>query len=120
MSSAAHGVLMPPPREHEVDLRVSTCTVAGETLLVLSLPSGQDAPWESSPSTAPDPMTMLSRAQRDVLGLVMEGWSHQAIAEKRGTSRRTVDKQIELAYRRLGIGSRLELAGLWGRTNRPA
>lgn len=108
---------MPPPREHEVDLRVSTCIVAGETLLVLSLPSDHDAAWAPPPSTAVDPMTTLSKAQREVLGLVVEGWSHQAIAEKRGTSRRTVDKQIELAYRRLGIGSRLELARVW---NRPA
>jgi DNA-binding NarL/FixJ family response regulator len=108
---------MPPPRQHEVELRVSTCVVAGETLLILSLPSGHDGPLEKPPSAAPDPLAMLSKAQREVLGLVMEGWSHQAIAEKRGTSRRTVDKQIELAYRRLGIGSKLELAGLWCRSS---
>lgn len=109
---------MPPPRQHEAELRVSTCTVAGETLLVLSHPSGLDSPWSSPPPAAPDPIATLSKAQREVLGLVIEGWSHQAIAERRGTSRRTVDKQVELAYRRLGIGSRLELARLWARSTR--
>lgn len=109
---------MPPPHEHEVDLRVSTCNVAGETLIVLSHPVTLAPPWEGSASVAHDPLAALSTAQREVLELVMDGWSHKAIAERRGTSPRTVDKQIETAYRRLGIGSRLELARLWGRSAR--
>ncbi len=107
---------MPPPREHAADVRVSTCSISGATLIIMSHPSGGGAPLECSAPTTADPIARLSKAQREVLALVVDGWSNQAIAEKRGTSRRTVDKQIELAYRRLGIGSRLELARLWGRT----
>jgi len=69
-------------------------------VVVLSWPVGKGEP---------DPMALLSEAEREVAALLLAGHDRARIAEWRGTSRRTVDKQIERLYRKLGVGSRSEL-----------
>jgi DNA-binding NarL/FixJ family response regulator len=94
---------MPTARQkHPEDLRVAR--VAGGALIV-SVPITTDSDG--------DPLVALSPAQRAVVELVAAGNSNAEIAAMRGTSVRTVAKQIEAAYRRLGLGSRAELGAFW-------
>nr|HEX4315819.1 LuxR C-terminal-related transcriptional regulator [Kofleriaceae bacterium] len=82
-----------PPR----DLRTTRLQVGGDTYVVVSYP---------------DPSDKLTPAERSVVQHVLEGASAAAIAAVRGTSVRTVHKQLESAYRKLGVTSRAELATL--------
>ena len=52
----------------------------------------------------------LTAAERTVAKLAMHGLSNQEIAERRGTSVRTVANQIATILRKLGLSSRRELA----------
>lgn len=56
------------------------------------------------------PVPRLSVAERRVVELVGEGWSNAQIASRLSLSRRTVESHLHNVYRRLGIGSRVELA----------
>ncbi len=56
----------------------------------------------------------LSASEREVVALLLEGRSNAEIARARGTTLGTIGKQIESAYRRLGVRSRGELAVLLG------
>jgi len=95
-----------PPR----DLRVTTIEIDGQTLVVLS-----------HATQAPDDVLGgLPASEREVLRHVLEGRSQQEIAGLRGTSPRTVAKQIERAYRRLGVRSKAELAALIADRRGPA
>jgi DNA-binding NarL/FixJ family response regulator len=51
----------------------------------------------------------LSEAERAVVVLAARGLSNRAIAGQRGTSVRTVAKQLASAYGKLGISGRREL-----------
>lgn len=61
------------------------------------------------PAHAADPLAALPRALADVARLAIKGHETQSIARARGTSPRTVEKQLETLYRRLGVSSRTEL-----------
>ncbi len=50
-------------------------------------------------------------AERDVALRVLRGESNAEIARARGTSPRTVAKQLAALFRRLRVGSRAELVG---------
>ena len=54
----------------------------------------------------------LTAAELEVVALVLDGLSNQEIATRRAVARSTVRKQLEGIYRKLGIGSRAELAAL--------
>ena len=56
----------------------------------------------------------FSRAEREVAAAIAIGCSNAAIARQRGTSIRTVENQIYGIFRKLGIGSRNELAAYLG------
>jgi DNA-binding NarL/FixJ family response regulator len=56
----------------------------------------------------------FSRAEREVAAAIAIGCSNAAIARQRGTSIRTVENQIYGLFRKLGIGSRIELAAYLG------
>ena len=84
---------MRPPR----DLRTTHLRVGGDTFVVVSFPDATD---------------VLTPSERAVVELAVEGTSNAAIAAVRGVSPRTVDKQLESAYRKLGVASRAELAAL--------
>src|SRR5262245_23551174 len=88
-----------PPRSDTLvprDLRVTT--LPGE-YAVLS--------FSLSPVTLPE---SFSPAEREVAAAIAVGCSNAAIAKRRGTSVRTVENQIYGIFRKLGIGSRSELA----------
>jgi DNA-binding NarL/FixJ family response regulator len=52
----------------------------------------------------------LTLAEREVLGIVLEGASNAEIARRRSTSARTVAVQIKAIFTKLGVRSRAELA----------
>lgn len=54
----------------------------------------------------------LTRAERDVVRLVLEGRSNAEIALTRGTSPRTVANQLQAIYAKLHVGSRRELVAV--------
>lgn len=83
-----------PPR----GLRGTRLELGGHAYVVLSYP----APTPHQPR--------LTAAEREVVELALEGWTSAAIAAARSTARRTVDKQLESSYRKLGVSSRAELA----------
>lgn len=71
----------------------------------------------SAPATPP-PLEALAglgvtRRQAEVLQLLASGASEREIAARLGLRIRTVQKHIEMAYRRLGVNSRSEAAA-WG------
>ena len=52
----------------------------------------------------------LTVAEQQIAGAVLRGMSNEQIASERGTSARTVANQIATIFRKLGVGSRGELA----------
>jgi DNA-binding CsgD family transcriptional regulator len=59
----------------------------------------------------------LSTAEREVVRAVLAGRSNLEIADMRGTSAKTVGNQLHAIYRKLGVGSRSELAAMLARTD---
>lgn len=66
-------------------------------------------------ATPPDPLAPLSPALREVARLAADGLDNAGIARARGTSQRTIAKQLESVYERLGVDSRVGLAALLSR-----
>jgi DNA-binding NarL/FixJ family response regulator len=82
------------------DLRASVLHIAGREVMVLSY----------STVAVIDALERLSRAEREVVELLLSGASNAEIARQRGTSARTVANQAASIFRKLGVGSRMELA----------
>lgn len=91
-------------------LRVSRIEHEGEELFVFS----HALEAEASEDTLGALAESLTAAQAEVAALALEGRANAEIARARGTSERTVAKQLEQIYRRLEINSRRELAALAG------
>jgi len=51
----------------------------------------------------------LTRRERQIVALLMEGCSNNAIASRLGVSAQTVKNQLTTLYQKAGVGSRLEL-----------
>jgi DNA-binding CsgD family transcriptional regulator len=63
----------------------------------------------------------LTRAEQEVVRLVLDGCSNQEIARRRNASAKTVANQLLMIYRKLGIVSRFELAArVGGSSPRPS
>lgn len=62
----------------------------------------------------------LTPAERDVAARLVRGASQLEIAAARGSSARTVSKQIQSVYRKLAVHSRSELAARCARGAGPA
>jgi DNA-binding CsgD family transcriptional regulator len=52
----------------------------------------------------------LTKRQRDIASLLVEGKQNKEIARRLGISEHTVKSQLLRAYRRLGINNRTQLA----------
>jgi DNA-binding NarL/FixJ family response regulator len=81
------------------DVDVFEVELGGESLVVVSLPIGPFALYDT-----------LTRAEVAVAQDAAAGLSNAAIAKKRGSSARTVANQLASVYRKLGFSSRAELA----------
>jgi DNA-binding NarL/FixJ family response regulator len=90
-----------PPR----DLELSLLRIDGEELAVLSHPVDEPVPLEG-----------LTEAERQVTADVVDGLSNAQIAMRRGTTPRTVAKQVASIFGKLGIGSRRQLVAMRKRT----
>ncbi|UQA62031.1 helix-turn-helix domain-containing protein [Polyangium aurulentum] len=82
------------------DLRASILNLAGREVMVLSY----------STVAVIEALEGLSPAEREVVELLLSGASNAEIARQRGTSARTVANQAASIFRKLGVGSRMELA----------
>lgn len=76
--------------------------VGGEKLVVVSAPVSDDQVDGG-----------LSPAEREVARAAAEGWSNTEIARRRGRKVRTIANQLASIYKKLGVGSRAELAVLF-------
>lgn len=83
----------------EENVRLSELNVHGERLMVISFPTVDDGALES-----------LTPAEREVCALAASGCSNDEIADRRGTSVRTVANQMASIFEKLGVQSRAELA----------
>lgn len=52
----------------------------------------------------------LTAAELEVAKGIVEGLTMRALAQRRGVSERTIANQLARVYRKLGVGSRYELA----------
>lgn len=69
----------------------------------------------SEPIAPPVEWPELTPAEAEVASLVLRGLDNRTIARERSVAPSTVSSQLEAIYRKLGIGSRSELAGLASR-----
>lgn len=83
--------------------RVSAFVAEGLEVLVIDLPGAEPA------------LDALTRAEREVARLAASGLQNDEIARARGTTTSTVANQLGAIYRKLGVGSRFELAAWWKR-----
>jgi DNA-binding CsgD family transcriptional regulator len=84
---------------HEV--RTAEFTVGEETFVLLSVPLRTERGVEP-----------LTPAEREIAAMVVEGMSNAEIARARGKSVRTIANQVASAFRKLRVGSRVELSSV--------
>jgi len=82
-------------------VKVSSFQLGGLDFVVLSAP------------LTPPQKVALTKAEREVMELVVAGLSNAEIAERRRTSVHTVSNQLAAVFRKLRVGSRVELAAHW-------
>jgi DNA-binding CsgD family transcriptional regulator len=64
------------------------------------------------PRLIPSGLSALTRTEQTVVEFVVNGRSNQEIAAVMRVTRRTVEKHLTSAYRKLGVAGRGELANL--------
>jgi DNA-binding CsgD family transcriptional regulator len=99
---------------------VDTFEVDGQTFAILEWPTRRSLRTGARPCSGAGASEAfpVSSAQREVLDLLLAGYSNAEIAWRRGRSPRTVAHQVDAIFRRLGVGSRLELFALAARSSR--
>ena len=93
---------------NQTAVRGGRLDLGGRELFVLSLPSLTDC--------LPD---LLTSAERDVAGLLLQGMSNREVAELRGTSVRTIANQVGAVFRKLRVAGRVELGQVLMATQDP-
>ena len=77
--------------------------------------------WSASRREAEDRLNALTRRERQVFDLLVQGHTNKSIASELGLSPKTVEYHLRKVYTKLGIGSRVELAAvLVAKADRPA
>jgi DNA-binding CsgD family transcriptional regulator len=74
--------------------------------------------YASAPAAFDEVAKNLTPAEGAVVELASRGYSNAEIAKRRTTAISTAKKQLESAYRKLGVGSRAELVSLLARRQR--
>lgn len=82
----------------------------GDDTIVISLSS----PTVTAKDHDESALSALTRAEREVVLLVLAGASSNEVAVRRGTSSRTVANQLASAFRKLAVNGRTELAARLG------
>lgn len=103
LNPAAHVSVVPdaPPPE----LRATQLGAGDGRVVVFSYPSG---------SSEGALVGRLTSAERGVLELLLEGKTNARIGQARGTTLRTVSKQVDAVFKKLEVHSRAELAARFG------
>lgn len=77
-----------------------------------SLPSGTEPSDRARRIAARCLANPLTKRELEILGLLLEGWRNQDIAERLGLSPNTVKNHVYSVYQKTGAANRVELAGL--------
>lgn len=85
-------------QQSEEGPRVSRMRVGGEEIIVLSVPLPKLRYPEST-----------TLAEREIIDMVLQGFTVKEIAERRGASLRTVTTQLGTIFRKAGVNSQAEL-----------
>jgi DNA-binding CsgD family transcriptional regulator len=88
----------PSPLAAPPGLSAIAVDVGGQELVVLRVPSSTST-WQG-----------LTQTEEAIAELALRGLSNKEIATLRGTSAHTVAVQLASIYKKLGLGSRAELA----------
>jgi DNA-binding CsgD family transcriptional regulator len=91
-------------------LAIETFDEGGESFALLEWPL--ERPATASGRLAGSPVPPGAPAQREVLDLLLRGFSNAEIARQRRRSERTVAHQVDSLFRRFHVGSRAELIAL--------
>lgn len=83
------------------DIRTAEFVVGEESFILLSVPLRTESGAEP-----------LTAAEREVAAMIVDGMSNAEIARARGKSVRTIANQVASAFRKLGVGSRVELSSV--------
>lgn len=83
------------------DIRTAEFVVGDESFVLLSVPLRTERGAEP-----------LTAAEREVAAMIVDGMSNAEIARARGKSVRTIANQVASAFRKLGVGSRVELSSV--------
>ncbi|TQL56201.1 helix-turn-helix transcriptional regulator [Subtercola boreus] len=78
------------------------------------------APPETEVPSGTDAWSTLSTAQRAVASLIVQGLTNRQVAEQLKLSPHTVNAHLRFAFIKLGVHSRVELAGLYHQTVDPS
>jgi len=96
---------MPPDNtatlSSDASVRVAAFEHAGARYFVISTPAARPASF-----------AVLAPAERAVVECVLAGLSQRQVANVRRSTPRTIANQLASAYRKLGVGSRVELVRL--------
>jgi DNA-binding CsgD family transcriptional regulator len=99
-----------PTLDPPAGLVVDTFDEGGEVFALLDWPL--ERPATASGRLAGGPVPPGAPAQREVLDLLLRGFSNAEIARQRRRSERTVAHQVDSLFRRFHVGSRAELIAL--------
>jgi DNA-binding NarL/FixJ family response regulator len=102
MAKPPAAIDVPPPP----DLRATHFAVGDGAYVILSfaVPHGDDS--------------LLTPAEADIAGALVQGKSNRRIAAERGRSVHTIVNQVSAIFRKLGVRSRAELVARFTRDDR--
>jgi len=102
------------------DILVALRAVARGRSFVHPGVAGAAVLWASSRDTASsDLRSMLTQREREILGLMSEGYSSAKIAQRLSVSPRTIETHLANVYRKLGVHGRIEAAREYQASNDP-
>lgn len=94
---------------HSRDFSARSVELAAGLAPMLSV---SDLQWARAETAEPQAYVLLPPREREVAGLVRRGLTNAEIASLVGVSMNTVRNQLASIFRRLGVSTRAELAGL--------
>ena len=106
LAAGAVGYLLKDASADEVVRGIRTAAEGGSPLDPRAARSLLDA------TSAPDPLAGVSRREREVLGLLLDGMPNKLIARRLGISEKTVKSHLTKVFRAIGVDDRVQ-AILW-------
>jgi DNA-binding NarL/FixJ family response regulator len=109
LRAGAHGYILKYANEEEM-MRAIRAVANNEAIFSASAAERMLSHFAAEPETtkAEYPFPDLTPREREVLGLVAQGYTNQAIADKLVLSPKTVRNQVSIVFSKLQVGSRTE------------